>query len=398
MDYLTLKPLLFIFGGLAISGFIWLIWYLFGSDPKPRELLSFHKLTAVPAGIVGFILKERFAATDIVATIFDLGRKGVLKIKEAKCKTHADPISEFSGEGHTIAQLDSDLEFHLSLNQQHKKSDLLKHEALLLECLFPLGATNLVLAGRFDKIKERARELSETAWRDAISFELFSGRPTMIIIFWRVFGLILMILGALIVSYEVAIEPDLAPAIIFVFTGAALLGYPAGRIVRDFKEMRIDANFENIIFLIPTFILGVLISIVGFVYYFMQSGPVFDAGSLVLAAGVILATLAEIMPRKSLYGSELLASAKHFKEKGFGAEAHFSQTLPFALALSCMPKTMQDIENTKALKCEYYEPWWENAVGNREISKQANTPFSPRIFADNYDNTRKELERVMGVL
>jgi hypothetical protein len=81
--------LLLLVAGIAILSFgaIFLLglWYLRGRDPHAPELPGSggRPPTDLPAGVVGSLLDERVDHHDIVATLFDLQRRGVISLTHA---------------------------------------------------------------------------------------------------------------------------------------------------------------------------------------------------------------------------------------------------------------------------------------------------------------------------
>ncbi|MCC7355204.1 MAG: DUF2207 domain-containing protein, partial [Anaerolineae bacterium] len=84
MDLMTLAlSLFFLIGGL--TG-LYVLWYVRGRD-KPVGLVADYLAeppAGLPAGVAGTLLDEQADMEDIVATIVDLGRRGVLSMQEVE--------------------------------------------------------------------------------------------------------------------------------------------------------------------------------------------------------------------------------------------------------------------------------------------------------------------------
>ena len=110
--------LLAILGGLGAFG----LWYSRGRDPHTGVIADFLPAPPddLPPGAAGTLLDERADQQDIVATLVDLGHRGVIKIDES--------------EQHGLLGLGSSRDFHLTLQQDAPNAA--KFETDLLHSLF----------------------------------------------------------------------------------------------------------------------------------------------------------------------------------------------------------------------------------------------------------------------
>jgi hypothetical protein len=82
LGFLALGGLGAIVGGMSLYG----LWYTKGRDPQVGPVASFlaHPPGDLPPGAVGVLLDETADQRDIVATLVDLGNRGVIKLEENK--------------------------------------------------------------------------------------------------------------------------------------------------------------------------------------------------------------------------------------------------------------------------------------------------------------------------
>jgi hypothetical protein len=82
LGFLALGGLGAIVGGISLYG----LWYTKGRDPQVGPVASFlaHPPGDLPPGAVGVLLDETADQRDVVATLVDLGNRGVIKLEESK--------------------------------------------------------------------------------------------------------------------------------------------------------------------------------------------------------------------------------------------------------------------------------------------------------------------------
>ncbi len=82
LGFLALGGLGAIVGGISLYG----LWYTKGRDPQVGPVASFlaHPPGDLPPGAVGVLLDESADQRDVVATLVDLGNRGVIKLEESK--------------------------------------------------------------------------------------------------------------------------------------------------------------------------------------------------------------------------------------------------------------------------------------------------------------------------
>ena len=82
LGFLALGGLGAIVGGISLYG----LWYTKGRDPQVGPVASFiaHPPGDLPPGAVGVLIDETADQRDVVATLVDLGNRGVIKLEESK--------------------------------------------------------------------------------------------------------------------------------------------------------------------------------------------------------------------------------------------------------------------------------------------------------------------------
>lgn len=82
LGFLALGGLGALVGGISLYG----LWYTKGRDPQVGPVASFlaHPPGDLPPGAVGVLIDETADQRDVVATMVDLGNRGVIKLEESK--------------------------------------------------------------------------------------------------------------------------------------------------------------------------------------------------------------------------------------------------------------------------------------------------------------------------
>lgn len=146
--------------GLGL-GLVFMRWYARGRDPSPGKVARSldRPPSDLPPGIVGTLVDEQAEWRDVLATLIDLGRRGVIRITELRDQKLAG----------------SDLDYQLEL----LRDDLLGlpgYEKMVLGALF--GAEKSV---RLSEVRPRwqanARLFQERLYNEAAERGLFEGRP-----------------------------------------------------------------------------------------------------------------------------------------------------------------------------------------------------------------------------
>ena len=196
--FLGLALLIIVGGGLAVLA----AWWTRGRDPEIGPIADY--LTAppddLPPAIVGALVDERVDERDIVATLVDLARGGVLQ------------LSASPGGGWSM----------LTMVQQ--EPDLSPFEDTLLRTLF--GAkfgTNrpMALVDMRARFAPEGEELRRTLYNELVLRGFFRARPSRTRIFWQAAGIILLAIAIVAEWIGVARLSDVAPAV--WLPGAALL-------------------------------------------------------------------------------------------------------------------------------------------------------------------------------
>ncbi len=203
--------LLAIGGGLGVYG----LWYTRGRDPHTGLVADFipQPPDDLAPGAAGTLLDERADEPDVVATLVDLGHRGVIKIEE----TATEGVFGFGG-GH---------DFALTLLQDNPQ--VAPFEADLLRALFGADLregtkTRLSEAkGNFEAVKPA---LKEHLYAELVRRGYFPRSPEVTRSRWRTFGtvaLVLVVIGGCVGAGMVA---DVAPFVwlpIVVVASLALL-------------------------------------------------------------------------------------------------------------------------------------------------------------------------------
>lgn len=150
---------------------------LVGFFEKPDGPVRFKPPDGATPGLVGVIVDEKADTLDISATVVDLAVRGHL----------------------TIAQLDDDGDYQFSLAPTAPAGPLLPYEEDLLRRLFSRGANGRVTLGELrrafagDLAATKAELYAETMRRG-----WFVRRPDHVTAFWRVVGIALVAVGAVL--------------------------------------------------------------------------------------------------------------------------------------------------------------------------------------------------------
>jgi len=206
--FIGLGLLLAVGGGLGSYG----LWYARGRDPHTGLVADFipQPPDDLPPGAAGTLLDEEADEADVVATLVDLGHRGVVKIDE----TEAEGFMGF-GAGH---------DFSLTLLMAEPK--VRPFEADLLRALFGMdlkqGATTRLseVKANFDAVKP---ELKDDLYAELVQRTYFPRSPEDTRSNWKTFGtfvLVAAVVAGVVVATAVA---DLAAFVWFPVVVVGLL-------------------------------------------------------------------------------------------------------------------------------------------------------------------------------
>ncbi|MCA9859385.1 MAG: DUF2207 domain-containing protein, partial [Thermomicrobiales bacterium] len=198
LGFLALGGLAALVGAIALYG----LWYTRGRDPQVGPVASFLSSppSDLPPGAVGVLLDETADQRDVVATLVDLGNRGVIKLEE----TRSDG---FFGIG-------SSSDYTITL--QRVPDGLRPFEKTLLEALF--GSTMDVgesvkmseAGARFQGSSER---IKQQLYSEVVSRGYFEDEPDAIRKRYRSIGVTAFILSALLGCVGISFFSGTAPLV-----------------------------------------------------------------------------------------------------------------------------------------------------------------------------------------
>ncbi len=201
--------LLSVAGGIGVYG----IWYAKGRDPHMGLVADF--LPAPPddlaPGAAGALLDEEVHQRDIVATMLDLGHRGVIKIEESASSGSSGVLGIGGGSDFTLTLLDP------TKTNRELDQDLLK---VLFGAETTAGATTKLseVKRRFDGYRDA---LSDDLYAELVSRGYFTGSPKATRERWGRIGKRLMI--ASVIAGVVLLIVFSSDAILVIIPIAALL-------------------------------------------------------------------------------------------------------------------------------------------------------------------------------
>ena len=208
--FIGLGLLLAVGGGLGTYG----LWYARGRDPHAGLVADFlpQPPDDLPPGAAGTLLDEEADEADVVATLVDLGHRGVIKIDE----TESEGFLGFGG----------GIDFTLTLQSDPQVKPF---EADLLHALFGMdlkeGAKTRLSEAKpnFDAVKP---ELKDDLYAELVSRGYFPRSPEETRDNWRTAGIVVLVAAVLTGFVVAAAVADLAAFVWFpvlVVVGLALV-------------------------------------------------------------------------------------------------------------------------------------------------------------------------------
>ncbi len=198
-------------GGAGAYG----VWYTRGRDPHTGLVADFLPAppSDLPAGVAGTLLDEKADEHDVIATVFDLGRQGVLKVTDvgllgpAKKATHTDYIIEVVNPDLPMRRLDRTVLGAIFGSASPKTGD----------------KTSMREAG--PRIVERGPEIKEELYRELIYRDYFMRSPEETRDGWRRAGYAIAISSILfgIIGVVAFNWMALFPAAVILILGIVLI-------------------------------------------------------------------------------------------------------------------------------------------------------------------------------
>ncbi|MFN8454824.1 MAG: DUF2207 domain-containing protein [Anaerolineae bacterium] len=216
----TLGPVMgVIFGALGLLTLIggplgvYLLWYKRGRDlpvgPLPEYITE--PPSDLPAGIVGTLVDENADLKDIIATITDLARRGVLRMEEQQTE---GVLGIGSGREYV---------FRLVASSQAQRP----YEQTLLKGLFD-GQNERRMSDLRERFYAYLPTLRQQLYNEVVQLDFFPSNPSSTRTLWRSLGVVGVILGGVISFGLLAVLGDFSslavcPGVGLVITGLALL-------------------------------------------------------------------------------------------------------------------------------------------------------------------------------
>jgi len=195
--------LLFAAGGaIALYG----LWYSRGRDPHTGPIADFlpHPPDDLAPGAAGALLDERADQQDVVATLVDLGRRGVVKIDEA----NSDGSRDFTL---TLLTPDAPLRpFERELLQVLFGSKLEKGKQQQMSGVQPL-------------FQSAQGEIEEALYQELVDRKYFLRSPQATRTHWRVAGIALLVIVAIVGITAGVAASSIAPLVWFPIVVAGVL-------------------------------------------------------------------------------------------------------------------------------------------------------------------------------
>jgi uncharacterized protein (TIGR04222 family) len=199
-------------GGLGIYG----LWYTKGRDPHTGMVADFIPTPPddLPPGAAGTLLDETADQEDIVATLVDLGRRGVLKIDE----TEEEGILGFGG----------GRDFQLTLVQPDAKQTDFEKE--LVGAIFGgsvTAGTSVKMSDVKTSFDKSQKEIKEELYQELVSRGYFLSSPEGTRQKWRRFGILALVAVFFLCSFLGRVAGDAVlywlPIIVLAALGVTIL-------------------------------------------------------------------------------------------------------------------------------------------------------------------------------
>jgi hypothetical protein len=163
-----------IVGGPAL---VFLVWYMRGRDPQVGPVPEYitEPPDDLPPGIIGTLIDEKAEMRDVVATIIDLGRKGVLRIEETNKKGWLG----LGSPDFVFEKLDSDVPLNAV-------------ESAVMKGIFKGSRSSVELSDLRNKFYKTLPKIQTKLYKEMESRELFRKNPESTRKLWRGIGFALV--------------------------------------------------------------------------------------------------------------------------------------------------------------------------------------------------------------
>jgi uncharacterized protein (TIGR04222 family) len=211
----NLRPLFNLFLGamgifLLIMGLLWVLvsWLTQGRDPGVGDVPA--RLTEAPGdlppGVVGTLVDQRADVQDVIATVIDLARRGILRIVEEK-----RPRGGRAGDDFRVERL------------SESEEGLREYERTILKAFF--GRDKSV---RFSKLGDRFREtipvVQKQLYQEVVEAGLFPVAPNKIRNRYMLIGLLILFGGVFFMIFAVALMIEWVDTIWVPFLALTIVG------------------------------------------------------------------------------------------------------------------------------------------------------------------------------
>ncbi len=214
---------LFLFGGPAL---LYLFWYQFGRD-KPVEKVADYLPEPpddLPPGLAGVLLDERVDMQDILATIVDLARRGVISITEEK-KGKLRTATDFT------------------YRWEQKDAPVRPYEKLLLESMF--GRKKKVKLSQLkNKFYKKLPKIKKAMYEEITQAGYFAHNPESVRNRYGCLGAALLFIALLVGVVITTIFGDLTPAAILPGFGLGVTAF-GFLILSRFMPRKTDKGAEE---------------------------------------------------------------------------------------------------------------------------------------------------------
>lgn len=210
LGFLALGGLGAILGGMALYG----LWYTRGRDPQVGPVATFLSTPPgdLPPGAVGVLLDERADSRDILATLVDLGNRGIIKMTE----THKDGF------------LGGSSDYELTLLQS--PDQLRPFEKTVIDSLF--GSSSEI--GKIVKMSEvgprfqdNSERIGDQLYAEVMDRDLFVAQPDSVRKRYKSLGIgaliLSVILGCVGLSFFSTSAPLVALPVVVLFLLSVVL-------------------------------------------------------------------------------------------------------------------------------------------------------------------------------
>lgn len=166
-----------IVGGPAL---VFLVWYMRGRDPQVGPVPEYinEPPDDLPPGIIGTLIDEKAEMRDVVATIVDLGRKGVLQIEETNKKGWLG----LGSPDFVFEKLDSDVPLNAV-------------ESAVMKGIFKGSRSSVELSDLRNKFYKTLPKIQTKLYKEMESRGLFRKNPESTRKLWRGIGFALVTFG-----------------------------------------------------------------------------------------------------------------------------------------------------------------------------------------------------------